>query len=123
MTLRQTVVIVAVTIGFAGTGMAWAASSAEVGRRLAMDGCSTCHQVMLAQKRPQPVFDPDQAMTISAPTFAEIARKYRGRPDALRRFILDPKHPMPEQDWDAWDLRAIVTYIGGLPRGSISRGR
>jgi mono/diheme cytochrome c family protein len=98
----------------AGGGTAFAANPGDEGRSLAIDGCSACHQVTPAQKRPQPVFDPDQAMAISAPTFAEIARKYRERPGRLRRFILDPKHPMPEQAWDAKDLRAIVAYIQGL---------
>jgi cytochrome c551/c552 len=123
MTFWQARVVVVVAVWLAGAGAGLAANLAAEGRSLAIDGCSTCHQVTPAQKRPRPVFDLDQAMTISAPTFAEIARKYRGRSGALRRFILDPEHPMPEQDWDARDLRAIVVYIQGLPGASVPPSR
>ncbi len=100
--------------GVAGMGTARAASPSENGRDLAIQGCSACHQVTADQKRPGPVFDPDQATTVAPPSFAEIASKYRGRESALRRFILDPKHPMPEQEWDGRDLRAVVVYIQSL---------
>ena len=121
MRFWQTGLMIAVAAWLAGTGAALAANPAEQGRNLAIEGCSACHQVTPAQKPPPPVFDPDQAMTISAPAFGEIARKYRGRSGALRRFILDPKHPMPEQHWDTRELRAVVAYIQELP--GAPRGR
>ncbi len=80
-----------------------------------MDACSTCHQVTRSQKPPQPVFDADEARYISAPSFAVIAKKYRGRSQALGRVIRDPKHPMPEQDWDARDLRDVIAYLQSIP--------
>jgi hypothetical protein len=43
-----------------------------------------------------------------------IARKYARRPAALRRFILNPVHPMPEQNWDPADLTAVVAFILSL---------
>ena len=115
MIFWQTGSAVMITAFLAGTAAALAANSAAEGRSISIEGCSACHQVTPAQKRPPSVFDPDQAMSISAPTFAEIAIKYHGRSDALRRFIRDPKHPMREQDWGAHDLRAIVAYIQALP--------
>jgi cytochrome c551/c552 len=104
----------AVAAIMAGMGAAWAASPSENGRDLAIQGCSACHQVTSDQKRPRPVFDPDQAMSVVPPSFMEIAGKYRGRANGLRHFIRDPKHPMPEQEWDARDLRAVVGYIQSL---------
>ena len=95
---------------------AYPASLAE-GRRLAMGACSACHQVTQSQKPPQPVFDADEARSISAPSFAVIAEKYRGRPQALGRFIRDPKHPMPELDWDERDLRDVVAYLQSIAGG------
>jgi cytochrome c551/c552 len=96
--------------------LAYPADLANEGRGLAVDGCSACHQVTPRQKRPEPVFDPDQARSVPAPSFAAIARKYHGRPAALARFIRDPKHPMREGDWDERDLEAVVAFIQSLSR-------
>ena len=104
-----------VTAILLATGPAFAAGPATAGRQLAMDGCSACHKVAAGQKQPEPVYDPDQAKAVSAPTFADIARIYRKRPQALRGIILDPKHPMPAQNWDERDVKAVVAYIESIP--------
>lgn len=95
---------------------AQAAQNVRAGRALAIDACSACHQVTPDQKPRPPVFNPDEYVNVAAPSFRAIATKYARRPMALRRIILNPVHPMPEQDWDPADLTAVVTFIQSLAR-------
>jgi mono/diheme cytochrome c family protein len=98
------------------TGMtgSLAAPNLQAGRELAIEACSACHQVTADQKPRPPVFNPDEYANVSAPPFKAIAAKYARRPSALRYFILNPVHPMPEQQWDSADLTAVVAFIQSL---------
>ena len=51
---------------------------------------------------------------ITAPAVDVIARRYAGRPTALRAFIEAPRHPMREQQFLSRDLTAIGQYIASL---------
>jgi mono/diheme cytochrome c family protein len=97
--------------GSFAAGSAQAAQNERVGRELAIDACSACHQVTPGQQPRPPVFDPDEYVHVAAPPFTAIAAKYAQRPWALRRFILLPRHPMPEQNWDPADLTAVINFI------------
>ena len=101
---------------------AQAATGVPEGRVIAVEACSACHQVLPDQKPPPPVFDRDEDRNVPAPSFADIARKYRGKPRQLRAFITAPLHPMREQDWDRVDLDAVADYIGSLPLAIKRRG-
>lgn len=92
-------------------GTALAADSNAAGRSLAIDACSACHKVTAGQVRPGPVLDSDEGVSIQAPDFTWIARKYARRPRALARYIQAPVHPMREQNWDAGDLESVVAFI------------
>lgn len=100
----------------------WAADSEDrivAGRSLARDACSACHQVSPRQKRPPPVFDPDQQANVRAPTFMSIARDPRKNAAYLRKVITRPHYPMREQSYDEDDLAAIIAYIQSLrPRAN-----
>lgn len=100
-------------IGVMASG-AQAAQNVRAGRELAIDACSACHQVTPDQKPRPPVFNPEEYANVSAPAFSAIAVKYAGRPWALRHIILNPSHPMPEQNWDPADLTAVVAFIRSL---------
>jgi cytochrome c551/c552 len=93
---------------------AQAAQNVRAGRELAVEACSACHQVTSDQKPRTAVFNPDEYANVVAPPFSKIATKYARRPLALRRFILNPVHPMPEQNWDPADLTMVVTFIQSL---------
>jgi mono/diheme cytochrome c family protein len=93
---------------------AQAAQNIRAGRELAIDACSACHRVTPDQKPRPPVFNPEEYANVAAPAFSAIAEKYARRPLALRRFILNPVHPMPEQNWDPADLTAVVAFIQSL---------
>jgi mono/diheme cytochrome c family protein len=93
---------------------AQAAQNVRAGRELAVQACSACHQVTSDQKPRMAVFNPDEYANVAAPPFRKIAAKYARRPLALRQFILNPVHPMPEQNWDPADLTAVVTFIQSL---------
>jgi mono/diheme cytochrome c family protein len=90
------------------------AGSVRAGRALAIDARSACHQVTADQKPRPPVFNPKEYANVAAPAFSAISLKYAERPWALRRFILNPVHPMPEQNWDPADLTAVVVFIQSL---------
>jgi mono/diheme cytochrome c family protein len=90
------------------------AGSVRAGRALAIDACSACHQVTANQKPRPPAFNPEEYANVAAPAFSAISLKYAERPWALRRFILNPVHPMPEQNWDPADLTAVVAFIQSL---------
>lgn len=96
-------------LGLPATAMA--AGDIATGRTLAIDACSACHKVSAGQTRPAPILDPDEGVSIQAPDFTWIAKKYARRPRALRRYIQAPVHPMREQIWDAADLDDVVAFI------------
>ncbi|MEO8302209.1 MAG: cytochrome c [Rhizomicrobium sp.] len=93
---------------------AQAAQNVQAGRELAIDACSACHQVTPDQKPRPPVFNTDEQTNVTAPAFSVVAKKYAGRPSALRKFILAPTHPMREQIWAPVDLTAVVAFIQSL---------
>jgi mono/diheme cytochrome c family protein len=93
---------------------AQAAQNVRAGRELAVQACSACHQVTSDQKPGTAVFNPEEYANVAAPPFRRIAAKYARRPLELRRFILNPVHPMPEQNWDPADLTAVVAFIQSL---------
>jgi cytochrome c551/c552 len=95
---------------------AQAAQNVRAGRKLAIEACSACHQVTPDQKPRMAVFNPDEYANVVAPPFRKIAAKYAHRPLALRNFILNPTHPMPEQNWDPADLTMVVAFIQSLVR-------
>lgn len=100
-----------------------AASPVDLGKDRAIEDCSACHQVTASQKPPPPVADPDYDEWVVAPTFRQIAVKYKGREPELRAFILVPDHPMKEQEFLDSDLNAIIAYIDSLakPHAEIRR--
>jgi mono/diheme cytochrome c family protein len=108
--MPRILLFVLVWIGVTAAG-AQAAQNNRAGRKLAIDACSACHQVITGQKPRPAVFNPEEYANVAAPAFATIAAKYAHRPWALRRFILNPVHPMPEQNWDPADLTAVVAFI------------
>jgi len=89
---------------------------AAVGRTLAIQSCSACHQVTETQGPRASVLNPDSLEHVRAPSFVQISRKYGKNTKSLRAFILLPEHPMPEQKFLAHDLDAIVAYIRSLDR-------
>ena len=91
-----------------------AAQNVRAGRELAIQACSACHQVTSDQKPRMPVFNPEEYANVAAPPFRSVATKYSHRSLALRNFILNPVHPMPEQNWDPADLTAVVAFIQSL---------
>ena len=107
--------LIGLTTGITG---AHASPNLRAGRELAIDACSACHQVTTDQKPRPPVFNSDEQADIAAPPFGAIAAKYARRPSALRHFILNPVHPMPEQQWDPADLTAVVAFIQSLSRAA-----
>ena len=102
---------VAFIVCFPAAASVAATASLSEGRDMAMGACSACHQVTPDQKPPSPPFDPVEAVNVAAPDFGAIAWKYANRPVALRRRILEPRHPMPEMDWDAQGLNNVIAYI------------
>jgi mono/diheme cytochrome c family protein len=108
--------VLAVFLWLGVTATAQAASDAGLGRAIAIEACSACHQVMPHQKQPDPVPNPDEGISIAAPDFSSIARKYASRPRALRSYIAAPVHPMREQMWIPEDLDAVVAFIGTIAR-------
>ena len=98
---------------------AQAAQNVRAGRDLAIEACSACHQVTPDQKPRPAVFNPDEYASVAAPSFGAVAAKYAHRPWALRRVILNPVHPMPEQNWDPADLTAVVAFIQSLKRSAV----
>jgi cytochrome c551/c552 len=97
---------------------AYASEVTEEGHILATYTCSACHQVSDGQRLPPPVLNPDEGIRVPAPTFRQIAQKYRGRASSLRRMIVNPRHPMREQEFIESDLLALVTYIQSLDASS-----
>ncbi len=107
--------VLAVFFWLGVTATAQAAGDAGLGRAIAIEACSACHKVMPHQKQPDPVLNPDEGISITAPDFRSIARKYARRPRALRAYIAAPAHPMREQMWNPEDLDAVVAFIQALP--------
>ena len=97
-----------------GPGLALAANLVAEGRQDAVLECAACHRVTILQKPPAPVPDLDEGRAVTAPAFDVIARRYAGRPRALRAFIQAPRHPMHEQQFLSRDLTAIGRYIASL---------
>jgi mono/diheme cytochrome c family protein len=83
------------------------------GERIAVEACSACHQVTARQVLPPPVPDPDEATSVPAPSFFDLATMDA---ETLRARIKMPPHPMREQDWNDGDLNDVVTYIRSLHR-------
>jgi len=115
--VRRTTSVIAAALAF------WAAAAAAdnlvvQGKLRAIESCSACHQVMAAQPRPAPVFDPDENRSIQAPTFRRIASEYGQQPRLLRKLITNPRHPMREQQFLADDLRSIVAFIQSLAQNA-----
>jgi len=85
--------------------------NAARGRTLAVEACSACHKVTRDQAAPAPVHNADTLEEVTAPSFFEIARKYRARTRSPRAFVVTPEHPMREQRFLRRDLDDIVAYI------------
>ena len=109
--MRNAVFCLCVVLAFATAAQARMPDTAR-GRRLAIEACSACHQVTAHQPRPTPVGNPDTNEYVAAPSFADIAAKFRHNEPGLRAFILAPDHPMREQTFLPRDLNDIVAYIG-----------
>lgn len=90
-----------------------AADDAALGETIAVESCSACHQVKASQAIPPPVPDPDAGVQVPAPSFADIAARGHDA-DTLRRLILNPPHPMREQQWSEVDLKAVIDYLNSL---------
>jgi mono/diheme cytochrome c family protein len=90
---------------------------AALGRTLAIQACSACHQVTYSQAPSTPVLNPDTLEHVTAPSFGQISRKYGKDTNSLRAFIRAPRHPMREQKFLPHDLDAIVVYIRSLEPG------
>jgi mono/diheme cytochrome c family protein len=111
--LRSIAIIAAICWPFLATAEAGPAPSTQAyeGREIALDACSACHKVTHSQKTPPQVPNPEELTWVTAPTFAEIARKHGMDQVYLRKAITDPKHPMREQEWKSSDLDAAVAYF------------
>jgi mono/diheme cytochrome c family protein len=86
----------------------------ELGKSFAIEACSACHQVRPGQKPPPPVFDSNEQMDVTAPSFMEIARTHGVDVKYLRKHITEPEWPMREQMLDEYYLEDIIDYIGSL---------
>ncbi len=93
---------------------AQAGPNAQAGQTLAIAACGACHQVMPEQPSPAPVYNPDEQVSVAAPSFAAISDKYAHRSSSLRRIIVNPPHPMREQNWDPADLETVIDFIQSL---------
>jgi mono/diheme cytochrome c family protein len=85
------------------------------GETIAVEACSACHQVTARQALPPPVPNPDEATSVPAPSFFDIAERNLDAA-TLRARIKAPPHPMREQDWNDGDLNDVVAYMRSLKR-------
>ncbi len=86
------------------------------GRVAAKEDCAACHRITRQQRQPPAIADPDEARTVEAPTFNQIAKQYAGRPTALAQSIMAPRHPMREQEFPPHELKQIIRYIRSLEK-------
>jgi mono/diheme cytochrome c family protein len=83
------------------------------GETIAVEACSSCHQATARQALPPPIPNPDEATSVPAPSFFDLATMDA---ETLRARIKAPAHPMREQDWNDSDLNDVVAYIRSLRR-------
>jgi mono/diheme cytochrome c family protein len=116
MTSSIAMLVLTIAVGLAGgtDNVRAASTTAELGREIALEACSACHQVGPGDPAPGPVYDPDQRATIRAPSFPSIARDWRKDDIYLRAVIRLPHPPMKEQAIGEDDLAAIIAYIDSL---------
>jgi cytochrome c len=90
------------------------ASAGDVnrGREIAIQVCSSCHQVTATQVLPPDVPVPDGSVPTAS--FFDMAETRGDDPEYLRKMILSPHYPMPARQWSERDLKAIVAYIQSL---------
>lgn len=81
----------------------------ERGREVAEQWCAPCHRIARTQRR---VANPAE----NAPPFAELARRWGGRPDELRHFMDDLHLPMPTFRLWPQERDDVVAYIESLDR-------
>jgi mono/diheme cytochrome c family protein len=116
MTAKYPFPALALFLGLVIGQNATASTLLNLGRDRAIEDCSACHQVTASQKVPSPVADPDNEEWVPAPSFAQVAEKYKGHERELRAFIVTPDHPMKEQEFLDTDLKAIIAYINSLAK-------
>lgn len=122
MTRHRTILLLAALGACMAFGPAagWARPEAQArlaeGRRNAIEDCSACHRVTAGQRQPAPVPNSDEAISVQAPAFDRIARRYAGRTGALREVIQAPRHPMREQQFLPEELDSLIRYIGSLQK-------
>jgi mono/diheme cytochrome c family protein len=85
------------------------------GRKLALEVCSSCHQVASNQKRPEPVAEGQEGARTEAPSFMEIADHCFSAGE-LKARIANPHYPMREQVLMPIDLEDLSQYIQSLSR-------
>jgi mono/diheme cytochrome c family protein len=113
-TVRAMALVIAAGLAVAPAVACSASTAAELGRQVALDACSACHQIGPGDPAPGPVYDPDQRAVIRAPAFPSIARDWRKDDIYLRAVIRLPHPPMKEQAIGEEDLAAIIAYIDSL---------
>jgi cytochrome c551/c552 len=81
-----------------------AAGVAANGEAMARAVCSACHIVATDQTK----------ANADVPSFMSIARKYRGKSDTLRAFLMEPHQPMPDLSLNRQEILDLLAYIEGL---------
>lgn len=74
------------------------------GEALARRVCADCHMVASDQTK----------ANADVPSFMSIARKYQGKSDVLRAFLMEPHQPMPDLSLNRQEILDLIAYIEGL---------
>ena len=104
--MRRSTLAGAVLLIAAATGSgapAGAAGDAAAGRDLARAWCASCH-----------VVDRTGGGTDAVPGFAAIAADPGLTTESLRRYLANPRHPMPNPQLSTAQIDDLVAYILGL---------
>lgn len=83
---------------------AQAGGVAAKGEALARRVCAECHMVASDQAK----------ANADVPSFMSIAKKYQGKSDALRAFLIEPHQPMPDLSLNRQEILDLMAYIDGL---------
>jgi cytochrome c551/c552 len=83
---------------------AQAGGVASSGEALARRVCAECHIVANDQAK----------ANVDVPSFMSIAKKYQGKSDALRAFLIEPHQPMPDLSLKRQQILDLMAYIESL---------
>ncbi len=114
--MRNATIALVILSGIAAAGPAAAQNSSEVqkGMSLAVQLCSTCHQVTPSQRRPMRVYNAETHTDQATLSFMEIAER-NGRDSRFVSNIIDqPHYPMRRTVLSDAEKQAIIAYIQSL---------